>query len=358
MSRSLRAWSAAALSSLGLAVLISSTLWSQEAEPRPNASEQKILSALGGKTELEYVDQPLVDVVEHLKERHGIEIQFDEKALTDAGVGKDTPITRNVKGTTLASALDLMLGQLDLSYTIHDEVLLLTSKTAAEAMLSTKTYPVADLLVADASAVGGARNGDYQSLIELITSSIAPTTWNEVGGPGTIQASRVAEAIVISQTFRTHREIENLLTDLRTVRRAHVADQPKAAKEAVQDDQTFYVKVYRLSDAWFRSMAMLGGMGGVQSTNAQPPANQPADQEPPKAPKDVQPQFGGMGASPANCSHLTAEDLVKAIAAVIEPESWDISGGGGSIRAFDNRLLVRQTRPVHRQIEQLLREME
>ncbi|HVX64345.1 MAG TPA: DUF1598 domain-containing protein [Pirellulales bacterium] len=36
-------------------------------------------------------------------------------------------------------------------------------------------------------AQGGAGGADFESLIELITTTIAPTTWDEVGGPGAIQ---------------------------------------------------------------------------------------------------------------------------------------------------------------------------
>ncbi|HEV7225051.1 MAG TPA: VWA domain-containing protein, partial [Pirellulales bacterium] len=96
-----------------------------------NPSEAKIMAALDDKTELEFVDQPLSDVVEYLRERHEIEIQLDNKALADAGLGSDTPVTRNIKGITLRSALRLMLGEMDLTYVIRDEVLMITTKTEA-----------------------------------------------------------------------------------------------------------------------------------------------------------------------------------------------------------------------------------
>ncbi len=112
-----------------------------------NPNEARIIAALDDKTEIEFVDQPLTDVVEYLKERHGIEIQLDTKALTDAGLGSDTPVTRNIKGITLRSALRLMLGEMDLTYVIRNEVLMITSKTEAENMLTTKVYPVADLVI-------------------------------------------------------------------------------------------------------------------------------------------------------------------------------------------------------------------
>ena len=67
-------------------------------------------------------------------------------------------------------------------------------------------------------AQGGAGNADFQSLIELITTTIAPTSWDEVGGPGAIQEYRNgvyvnAQGVVkrIEQEGRT----ENRLTELR-----------------------------------------------------------------------------------------------------------------------------------------------
>lgn len=63
--------------------------------------------------------------------------------------------------------------------------------------------------------LGGANLADYQSLIELITSTIAPTTWDDVGGPGSIQEFRGNLSLVISQTQEVHEEIADLLTQLR-----------------------------------------------------------------------------------------------------------------------------------------------
>ncbi|HQU42370.1 MAG TPA: hypothetical protein PK867_06135, partial [Pirellulales bacterium] len=110
-------------------------------------SETKILSALDDKTELDFTEQPLTDVIDYLKQRHNIEIQLDNRALADAGIGSDVPVTRSIKGITLRSALKLLLGELDLTYAIRNEVLLITSRTEAEQMLSTRVYPVADLVV-------------------------------------------------------------------------------------------------------------------------------------------------------------------------------------------------------------------
>ena len=51
---------------------------------------------------------------------------------------------------------------------------------------------------------------NYQQLIDLVTATIAPTTWDEVGGPGAIHEIRTAAAIVISQTREVHEQIASL----------------------------------------------------------------------------------------------------------------------------------------------------
>lgn len=119
-------------------------------------AEQKITAALKAPTTLEFMETPLSDVVEYLKDLHKIEIQLDTKALSDVGVSPDTPITRNLKGVALRSALRLMLGELDLTYVIDNEVLLLTTPEKADAKLATKVYPVADLVIPIQTPMGGA----------------------------------------------------------------------------------------------------------------------------------------------------------------------------------------------------------
>src|SRR5262249_49815133 len=98
------------------------------------AAEAKILAALGERTDLDFTDQTLLDVVDYFKERHGIEIQLDAKALADAGIGGATTVTRNGKGASLRSALELLLNDFDLTYLVRDEVLMITTEAQADAI--------------------------------------------------------------------------------------------------------------------------------------------------------------------------------------------------------------------------------
>ncbi|HET6884344.1 MAG TPA: M56 family metallopeptidase [Pirellulales bacterium] len=99
--------------------------------PQTNPNVQKILAALGEKTELDFSRQPLADVIDYLKQRHDIEIQVGYKSVLDAGVGLDTPITATFKGA-LREALEKVLDPLKLTFAIRHEVLLISAKPPGE----------------------------------------------------------------------------------------------------------------------------------------------------------------------------------------------------------------------------------
>ncbi|OYV81077.1 MAG: hypothetical protein B7Z73_18500 [Planctomycetia bacterium 21-64-5] len=155
-----------------------------------------------------------------LKEKHEIDIQLDAKALADAGAATDTPITRRIKGITLRALLRLALDELDLTYVIRNEVLMITSKSEAENMLVARVYPVFDLVVRPPDAPADRPALDFAALIDNITSNLVPTTWDEVGGPGAIKEFSNAGALVIMQTTAAHDEIVDYLKALRDARAA------------------------------------------------------------------------------------------------------------------------------------------
>jgi hypothetical protein len=192
------------------------------------AAGLKIEQTLARPTEMKFIDTPLQDVVDYLKQRHRIEIQIDTRALDDVGIGQDTPIDKSLKGISLRSALRLILRELDLTYMIDNEVLLITTPEEAESRLHTTIYPVGDLL---ASGDKSAFPGDGNTLIDVITTTIQPTTWDEVGGPGSISGASFGnvEVLVISQAQYVHEEITGLIE---TLRRLIGRDQPGTVQPA------------------------------------------------------------------------------------------------------------------------------
>ena len=104
--------------------------------------ETRIKEALDDDTEVEYDGAELKEVMQDLKDKHGIEIVIDTGKIEDF-----TPITMSLKGVSLRSALKLMLKEADATYVIRDEVLLITTDEEANKELTTKVYPVADLVI-------------------------------------------------------------------------------------------------------------------------------------------------------------------------------------------------------------------
>jgi hypothetical protein len=160
--------------------------------------------ALDALTEVEYLDTPLGDVVEDLKLRHGIPIQLDVGALSADGKGSDLPITKSLKNLPLASVLNLVLGSHGLDWTVHDEVLLITTRSGVANYQETKVYSIAELAV---------RPGfEYHFLIDVIERMISPSEWSDAGGlGGQIKEMPAHRMLIVATTYRRHREVRALL---------------------------------------------------------------------------------------------------------------------------------------------------
>jgi len=181
--------------------------------------ERKIEETLTKRGSVDFVESPLRDVVAELSRQFQIPIVLAVKKMEEASVSPDAPVTKQVEDLSLESILSLILRDLELEYSIRDEVLLITTPEDNESNLDTRTYPVLDLVTSRKARSSFFVGGDYDSLIELITATIKPDSWDDVGGPGAIDALDNAGSLVISQTQMVHRQVERLLTSLRAAKR-------------------------------------------------------------------------------------------------------------------------------------------
>ncbi|HZZ74148.1 MAG TPA: hypothetical protein VFE24_17980 [Pirellulales bacterium] len=110
--------------------------------------------------------------------------------------------------------------------------------------------------------LGGGTHADFDSLIELITSTVRPTSWDAVGGPGSVKGFEGTLSLVVSQTQEVHDEIADLLKQLRKLQDLQV---------------TIEVRFITLSDAFFERIGFdfefdlkdRSGLqaGGIQNLN-------------------------------------------------------------------------------------------
>ena len=213
-------------------------------------ARKQIRAALRESTELDFTETPLEDVIGYVKDHHKIQVQFDQKALEEGGVATDKQVTIHVRDVPLRSALRLLLRPESLTYVVQDDVLLITTPEEAGNRLLTKVYPVGDLILPPGTPEDGdeANMADFDSLIELISATVQPTTWDAVGGSGTIAPFDTNLSLVLSQTEEVHDEIDNLLETLRSVKTGKGGASPGRRASAPPRSQ---------------GKGMGGGMGGM-----------------------------------------------------------------------------------------------
>ncbi|MCH7687031.1 MAG: VWA domain-containing protein, partial [Planctomycetes bacterium] len=74
---------------------------------RESPSEQRIRAALDGPTELDLVDMPLNEVIDHIRELHGINIMLDTKVLEEEKIDTGEIVNFQLSGIKLRSALKI-----------------------------------------------------------------------------------------------------------------------------------------------------------------------------------------------------------------------------------------------------------
>ncbi len=247
---------------------------------------EAIRRALDKRIEIQFVETPIRDVMEFLRQCLQVPIVLQVKALNDVGLSADTPITCTFRGISARSALNLMLSELDLTWTVSNEVLLITTPEEAESMLETVVYEVHDLVAAQDEK--GVPVNDFDQLIDVITNTILPTAWDTVGGPGSIAPfeGNGITVLVVSQTRQVHEQVEKLLADLRKASHTKPGE-PICIRTILSPAARGYV----------------GSVGKSQPAENKPAAKQPAAETGPKAINPAVPAGAGdVGKGPAKNS--------------------------------------------------------
>lgn len=197
-----------------------------EAHQRISEALQKPLPDDG----LEFNGTPLEEIVAYLRDEYKIEIQIDRQPLEELGVDVSHPISVSLRNISLRSALNLMLKQLEMTYVISNEVLLLTTQEEADQRLIVCVYPVRDLIdplyqptKAEKSEV------TPPELLPIIDTIISTITYDDAGCGADIRGLRPG-LLVISQTQAVHEQIRNTLAAIRRAKQYAEQNQP-ALKE-------------------------------------------------------------------------------------------------------------------------------
>jgi len=245
--------------------------------PSAKPTAAAVLEAkLNQVTMIDMVEMQLRDMVLMLQDQHEFPILLKTKKLDEAGISPDTPITKKLAGIRLSTALQHILEELDLTYVVEDELVLITTPEDAQSRLEIRVYDCRDLLavpragkdkaaaapggegaaggygeaapVAGASGYGGVpgmpggmmpgmgMGGGYggmvsehdqrsQRLMSILMTNVDDQSWQMAANPpmdenqqpkrGRGMISEYDGLIVVTQTAQTHRKIERVLEMLR-----------------------------------------------------------------------------------------------------------------------------------------------
>lgn len=162
-------------------------------------------------------DAKLEDLVRELADKLGVNVVIEKRALDEAAFDTATPLESLANSATrLSGSLRLLLRDYGLSYIADDETLLITTRTAQENTPIVRYYAVGEFIrpLGSSPHLGGS---DFDSIIQLIQSSIQPTTWKANGGQGDVAPQEVLDLLVISNTWEVHEQLEEFLGQLRKI---------------------------------------------------------------------------------------------------------------------------------------------
>lgn len=161
--------------------------------------------ALEQPVEFAFDRKPLAEICAQLAERYRLKIEIDEQSLNDVGLSPDVPLTFTLRNTSLRNALTHLLRACSLIWIADEGRVLITTADAGRGQLEPAAYDVRGLMPAV--------QGNPAGLVQAIKCCVAPATWNEVGGPGSLRVAPPA-TLQVQQSPRVQRQIARLLAEL------------------------------------------------------------------------------------------------------------------------------------------------
>lgn len=226
------------------------------APPKPpqvlgvSEDDQATREKLRKRITTDWIAIKLHHAVESLQRELDVQIQLDPEGLEEADVAKDQEIARFACRERRGDhALKLLLEPLHMTYIVRHGVVIVTSEEKAAEQLTTRLYNVRDLLdtwpppekravavsrpfpVPEGTQVrwpaAGSRGEDEyiydaDTLIDLITSTVAPDSWTDNGGSGSMSVFR--GLLVVSQSDDLHDELNLMLRQLRAGEQSQPGD--------------------------------------------------------------------------------------------------------------------------------------
>jgi hypothetical protein len=210
-----------------LAVIVSMGVLSARAEgPNPDANAQARNALNRVMPDVKFDGVALRDCFDFIQDITGANVHVNWRALEEAGITKDTPVTVRLRSVSLRKVIGLLVseaGNQQLAFYVDQGVIEITTKQIADRQMIIKVYNVQDLIMDIPDAVpnvdfslegnGGERSDNSiggtaqrpsaigtggseqpkskaergQALAQLIMETIQPEVWKQNGGTASIR---------------------------------------------------------------------------------------------------------------------------------------------------------------------------
>jgi hypothetical protein len=353
-------------------------------------------------------EMPLNRLMEFLAAEHDVPLIISKKKLQEASVTPEMPITKTLREMELASLLQHVLRDFELTYTVRDGAVIITTPEDAESQLNFVAYPVHDLIIPSGYQKLGPKYRDYDALIELITTTIKPDSWDDVGGPGGINS--VGGWLLVGQTHEVHEQIEALLSN---IRRTLALGEPTpffTDKARHERERNLLAKLDQPIELSYVETPLVACVADISSQlgtliviarkrleEASINQDTPITGEFPRAPAHTQlrrllepleltytilgevvvattPEDAesnlttrvydvrslldnDVGLFRTNSPTQDIDGLIELVTNQIRPDTWDDVGGPGSIEIYRGLAVVSQTQEVHEELARFLAEL-
>lgn len=303
----------------------------------PGRSEPLIEEKLAQRIDVEYPEVPFKEVLEDLKERAGIQMYVNSKAIKNAVPDAlEASITINLKQVRLDMLLDLLLEQAgddSLAYVERDGILIISTSEALSGASEVKVYNCRDLLAMASPVPGG---GMMMGPGGMMDGHMMPGghghSGGGFGGPGPGFPGGDA-----GRTF------EPGAGDADTSGGTSPPPVPMGPKSAPRTRNTPADRGAAGPEIPKGIAPQFGGGGGA------PPA--------PGAGGGMGGMMGGGGEAgpPRTDEEIRAERLMHLITTAVKPDSWQEMGGFGTISEYKGLIVINHNARTHKDVENVLK---
>lgn len=202
---------------------------------------QQIREQLRQPISIDFSEIALSEAVQLIAAESKIDIRLNATVLRALGIRERTPVTLSLSDTPAATVLDALLKDLQLTWTLRDGVLAITSEEEAATHMITAVFDVRDL---------SSDENESDALIDAIQSQTFDE-WEISGGAGSMSPAKPG-TLVIRHREKMLNDVLNLLEAYRT---ALKGSKPRVMKG--QDPNEVITVYYRMQQDVARGMMSL-----------------------------------------------------------------------------------------------------